>query len=168
MDRKRYPATDSMCRWRIRLFSYSVSESAYQHGKIRCIHVDKYSADNTEYIHSSRMLQVLVFQAMVVAFSCVNILILMAWQYVAHKYMGLSWTDVVKDIIPFGVIAAATMVVTYIVTLSISNIYILLISRIAIAAVIYYILMRFLHVSILRECMAFLKIKFLKIKHNYK
>jgi len=98
-------------------------------------------------------------QAMVIAFSCVNILILAAWQYVAYKYMGLSWTDVVKDIIPFGAIAAATMVVTYIVTLSISNIYILLVSRIVVAAVIYYILMRFLHVSILRECMKFIKIK---------
>jgi len=105
-------------------------------------------------------------QAMVIAFSFVNILILTAWQYVAYKYMGLSWIDVIKDIIPFAGIAAATMVVTYIVTQPINNIYILLILRIFVAALIYYILMRFLHVSILRECMDFFKTKILKIRHK--
>jgi len=80
----------------------------------------------------------------------------------------LSWIDVLKDIIPFGVIAVTTMIITYTVTLSINNIYILLISRIAVAAAIYYILMKSLHVSILRECMTFIKIKFFKSEHDSK
>lgn len=99
--------------------------------------------------------------AVVIAFSSLYVVVLIAWQFMANRYTGLKWMDVIKDICPFAIIAAVTMLLTYFITKSISNVYVLLISRIVIAAVIYYAIMRLLNVAILRECMTFVKSHFL-------
>ena len=48
-----------------------------------------------------------------------------------------------------------TMALTYYTTLSLTNIYILLISRCILAAIIYYAIMKIAKVQILKECEEF-------------
>jgi hypothetical protein len=64
-----------------------------------------------------------------------------------------------KDIAPFTMIAAVVMLVTHYVTLPVANLWLLLLSRIALAAALYYGIMRLLHVAILNECLQFIRKK---------
>ena len=48
------------------------------------------------------------------------------------------------------------MVATHYITLSIANLWLLLLARIAVAALLYYIIMRLLNVAIFKECMQFI------------
>jgi hypothetical protein len=69
-----------------------------------------------------------------------------------------------RDLLPFMVIALAAMAVTYLVTLSISNMYFLLVARILLAAALYVITMKLLRARILEECIEFIRSK--KSKHH--
>ena len=64
--------------------------------------------------------------------------------------------NVLKDIVPFMFCGALVMVATHFVTMAISNIYLLLVVRVLIAAALYFGMMRLLNVVILRECMQFI------------
>ena len=62
----------------------------------------------------------------------------------------------IKDILPFALAAIAVMVVTGFVTQGITNMWLLLISRVVIAAILYYVIMRVSGAVILKECLAFI------------
>ena len=96
------------------------------------------------------------FIAMVLGYSTFNILWLGAWQYYAHRMTGLRLTDVFKDILPFLAISLGVMTVTWLVTHPITNMYILLCSRIIIAAALYLTIMKLAHAVILQECIDFI------------
>ena len=106
---------------------------------------------------------------MVVAYTLFNIFWLAAWQPFARRIIGLRTVDLLRDVLPFMLIAAAVMLVTHFVTqwaivnyqLSIIN-YQLLLVRILLAAALYYAAMRLLHVAILQKCMQFIKSKKVK------
>lgn len=93
---------------------------------------------------------------MVIAYSAFNMLWLAAWQPSAKRIIGLRLWQMAKDVAPFMVIAAAVMVATHFATLPISNLWLLLLSRIAVAALLYYVVMRLLNVAIFKECMKFI------------
>ena len=93
---------------------------------------------------------------MVIAYSVFNILWLGAWMPSAKRIIGLRFLNVLKDIVPFMLCGALVMVATYFATMAISNIYLLLVVRVLIAAALYYGIMRLLNVVILRECMQFI------------
>ena len=93
---------------------------------------------------------------MVIAYSVFNILWLGAWMPSAKRIIGLRFLNVLKDIVPFMLCGALVMVATYFATIAISNIYLLLVVRVLIAAALYYGIMRLLNVVILRECMQFI------------
>ena len=76
--------------------------------------------------------------------------------------MGYRLMAFFKDILPFAFTAAVVMVVTGFVTLSIENLWLLLLSRVVIAAVLYYGVMRIAGAVILKECLAFIKGKIVK------
>ena len=94
--------------------------------------------------------------AMVIAFACINIMWLLAWQVFAHRLIGYRFVSMLRDLLPFMLIALAVMGLTYLVTRSISNMYILLIARILLAAALYVITMKLLHARILEECIEFI------------
>jgi O-antigen/teichoic acid export membrane protein len=96
---------------------------------------------------------------MVAAYTIFNILWLAAWQPFARRIIGLRAIDLVRDTLPFLAIAATVMVGTYYLTRPIGNLWLLLLARIAIAAVLYYVVMRLLNVAILRECLQFIRKK---------
>ncbi len=103
-------------------------------------------------------------QTMVVAYTIFMMAWLLVWQILMQHICRLRFMDVLRDIVPFMFCAAATMVVTYYVTMSIGNIYILLIVRLLLASCIYFAMMKMLKVKILDECLAFAKRKFARKK----
>jgi len=95
--------------------------------------------------------------AMVIAFAVITILWLTTWQLMARRLTGIRFSQVAHDILPFMVIAAVVMAITYLVTMWLDNIYLLLIARVAIAGTLYFLIMKSLHVTILEECLQFAK-----------
>ena len=94
--------------------------------------------------------------AMVAAFSALNVLFTACWHFALQRIIPLSTLDVLKDTIPFTLTAAAVMLATHYATLPIGNLWLLLLARIVMAAVLYYVIMRLLNVAILKECMQFI------------
>lgn len=96
---------------------------------------------------------------MVTAYTIFNIAWLAAWQPCARRIIGLRVIDLLRDTLPFIAIAAAVMLATYWLTLSVANLWLLLLLRVAIATALYYVAMRLLNVAILRECLQFIRRK---------
>ena len=61
-----------------------------------------------------------------------------------------------KDILPFAIIASATMAITWYVTCGISNLYLLFAAKIGISAALYCLLMWGSRVSIFKESLQFI------------
>ena len=98
-------------------------------------------------------------KAMVIAFACISILWLLAWQVFANRLIGYRFFSMFRDLLPFMLIALAVMVVTYFVTLHISNMLMLLVARVLIAAALYFITMKLLRARILEDCIEFIRSK---------
>lgn len=94
---------------------------------------------------------------MVAAFSALNVLFTVCWHFALKRIHSLSTLDVLKDTIPFALIAAVVMLVTYFATQSITILWVLLLVRIVVAATLYYVIISLLNVAILKECLQFIK-----------
>ena len=94
---------------------------------------------------------------MVIAYTLLNIIWVFVWQFFVKRLMTYRLLDFLKDIVPFAFVAAAVMVVTGFVTQGITNLWLLLLCRVAIAAILYYAVMRLAGTVILQECLTFLK-----------
>lgn len=93
---------------------------------------------------------------MVCAYSAFMVLWLVPWHHFAGRLAGYRWTEMLRDMLPFTLAAAAVMTVTHFATAAISNLWLLLVARIVLAAVLYYAVMRIARVQILYECEQFL------------
>ena len=98
-------------------------------------------------------------RTMVIAFACINILWLLAWQVFAYRLIGYRLFSMLRDLLPFMLIALAVMALTYLVTLHISNMLMLLVSRVLIAAALYFMAMKLLRARILEDCIEFIRSK---------
>lgn len=96
---------------------------------------------------------------MVIAYTVFNIVWLGMWQIYVRRLIGLRFLHAAKDVAPFALCGAVVMALTYVVTQPVTNLYLLLVVRILLVAVLYYGVMRLLNVAILQECMQFLKKK---------
>lgn len=96
------------------------------------------------------------------AYSALTILWLFVWQIIGYKLIGVTLLDTLKDTIPFAAISIAVMVTTWYATSFISNIYLLLVCRVLVAAGLYMLVMKMLKVRIMDECINFI----LKKKSN--
>lgn len=101
---------------------------------------------------------------MVGAYSAFLILWLVVWHGIAHRLTGVTFGETFMDIMPFCLAAALTMVVTYWLTSFLVSNILLLIARIVVATVIYFVMMKLAHAAILDECLAFAKSKMGKRK----
>jgi O-antigen/teichoic acid export membrane protein len=97
--------------------------------------------------------------AMVAAFSALNVLFTACWHYALQRIHPLPALDVLKDTMPFALIAAVVMLATHYATLSITSLWLLLLTRIIVAAALYFMVMRLLNVAILKECLQFIRKK---------
>lgn len=98
-------------------------------------------------------------RTMVIAYVLLNIIWLFVWQYFSRRLIGYRVWMFLKDILPFALAALAVMTATYFATQSIHNLWLLLLYRILMAVVLYYLVMRIAGAAILKECMAFVKKK---------
>ena len=119
---------------------------------------------------------------MVMAYTLLNILWVFVWHFFTNRLMSYGLLSFLKDILPFALAAAVVMVVTGLVTEFIVDslqwtvnsgqwtvdsydylrLWVLLISRVVIAAILYYGVMRISGAVILKECLAFIKGKKVK------
>lgn len=92
---------------------------------------------------------------MVIAYVVLNVAWVFIWHAFVWKMTGYHLGLFLKDIIPFALTATAVMMLTGFVTNNITNLWLLLISRVLIAAVLYYAVMKIARVQILKECEEF-------------
>jgi len=95
-------------------------------------------------------------QTMIITFVMINVVWLFVWQYFIWKLLGFTLIKALKDILPFAFFALAAMVVTYFITLGMSNIYIVFIAKIVIAAAIYIFTMWITSSVVFKESIQFL------------
>ena len=85
------------------------------------------------------------------------------WLLIRHAFLRreihLSYLNAIKDVLPFALIAAATMLVTGFLTRSIENIYLLLVLRVLMAAIIYLTAIWLSGAKIFKECVSYLQKK---------
>ena len=94
---------------------------------------------------------------MVIVYTLLNIIWVFVWQFFVKRQMTYRLLDFLKDIVPFALAAAGVMIVTGFVTQGITNLWLLLLCRVAMAAILYYAVMRLAGTVILQECLTFLK-----------
>ena len=95
-------------------------------------------------------------RSMVIAYMLINTSWLLVWLFFLRRLTGYGYWRFFCDVMPFALAAAGVMAVSYVATLSLSNLWALLLSRFAIAALLYYIVMKVARVKILKECERFL------------
>lgn len=96
------------------------------------------------------------------AYTLLNIVWLITWQWFAKRLIGVRLWDVCKDTIPFALISGVLMAVIGWLTGGISNSYLLLLVRIVLAVVLYAIIMKLLRVKMMDDCIQYLKGKKIK------
>ena len=101
---------------------------------------------------------------MVIAYTLLNILWIFVWLFFVNLLTGYRLWFFIKDTAPFAVAAFAVMTVTYLATAGICTLWLLLICRIAMAALLYYVIMRVARVQILAECQQFIVSKIRSVK----
>jgi len=101
-------------------------------------------------------------QTMVIAYVCLTLLWLFVWFFFVRRLTGYKLLMFLKDTVPFALIAFALMALTWLATKSITSLWLLLVSRVVMAAVLYYAVMSLLRVQIFQECVGFFKNKLRK------
>lgn len=95
-------------------------------------------------------------QMMVYAYVAITIAWTGIWHIFVQREIGFSPLQALRDIAPFLVAAATSMLATYYATQSITNIHLLLVARILMAALVYMGLMWLCGARIMRECLGFI------------
>ena len=93
---------------------------------------------------------------LVIAYTVFYIMWIGAWLPAARSLIGLRFLDLLRDTMPFLLIAAATTAATYFITRPITSLWLLLCVRIILAAILYIGIMRILRVNIMKECIQFI------------
>ena len=93
---------------------------------------------------------------MVLVYVLINIVWLLVWHYFVWREIRLRLFQALKDIMPFAVITAVIMFVTYYVTLPITNIYWLFLTKIILAFCLYVLVMWFSGSVTFKESMLYL------------
>ena len=93
---------------------------------------------------------------MVIYFVALNIAWLAIWQWFAWRLTGLTFMEALKDTLPFLVFTLAVLALTWWLTKGIENLWLLLISRILIAVVLYGGIMWVSGAKIMREAIHYI------------
>ena len=99
-------------------------------------------------------------ETVVWAYTALFVVWFFVWHFFVRRLSGYSLFHLLKDTLPFLIVAAAVMVFTGWVTTTVGTLWVRLILRIFLAASIYFIIMRSLRVKILDECLEFVKRKY--------
>lgn len=97
---------------------------------------------------------------MVYAYVAIVIVWVGVWNWFVWREIGFGLVQSLRDIVPFALISGAAVLGAYFATLGVGNVYVLFVCRVLLAAVLYLGLMWVCGAKILRECLAFVKLKF--------
>ena len=92
---------------------------------------------------------------MVRCYAAINIAWWMIWQALAWHEIRLSLWAALKDVLPFALIAAGVMAVTYFLTRPITNLYALFVAKVLLAAALYAGVMWISGAVTFRECLQY-------------
>ena len=92
---------------------------------------------------------------MVSVYVALTIVWMFVWYALAYRYISYRPLDFLKDTCPFLLAALGVMSLTYLATMSITNLACLLLARVVMAAVLYFVVMKVARVAILDECIRF-------------
>lgn len=104
-------------------------------------------------------------RSMVVGYTLLNLSWVFVWQFFVRRLTGYGFAMFMRDTLPFALAALGVMCATYLATASIHSLALLLAARVAMAAVLYYSVMRVARVHILAECQQFIVNKLFKHRH---
>jgi O-antigen/teichoic acid export membrane protein len=116
---------------------------------------------NTICISITQMVSMLLLHryginVMIMSYVSINISWMLVWHFFVWKIIHLNILSALKDIIPFAVIAAGVMTATYYLTHGITNIYLLIIAKVVIAAVLYPLVLWLTRSGTFRESAAYI------------
>ncbi|MCF0208504.1 MAG: oligosaccharide flippase family protein [Bacteroidaceae bacterium] len=92
----------------------------------------------------------------VLAFVVYTILYFFVWHYFTRPITGYTLFALLKDIVPFALIALVTMVITYYATAFITNLKLLLVARAVLAAIIYIGILKIIKAEELNEAVKYI------------
>lgn len=95
-------------------------------------------------------------KTMIAIYVIINSLWLVIWHYFANKEIRISLISILSDILPYIGASVITMAVTYFITLPVENTVLLMLSKIIVAAVLYFCIMRISGSSIQKETISYL------------
>ncbi len=93
---------------------------------------------------------------MTMLFVTLQLIWFFVWYFQVARFIDYHFMMLLSDICPFALTAAVVMGATYYITSGITNLYFLLFSRMALAALLYYTIMRLFHAHILLECQEYI------------
>jgi len=96
---------------------------------------------------------------MTVVYICINICWLMVWHYFVWREIGITLCNALKDVVPFFAISAITMLLTGWITSYMTNIYVIIITKIGLAVLLYTGVMWFSNAVIFKESLTFISKK---------
>ncbi len=94
---------------------------------------------------------------MIISYLCINIIWLLIWHYFIYNEITYKFTSFLTDIIPFLCTAAIATIATQYITSSISNIYILFISKILLTSILYISIIWISGSQTFKECLLYVK-----------
>lgn len=99
-------------------------------------------------------------EVMVWSYVAVNSLWLFVWHFLVDRLIGLRLADALRDVVPFGLIAAAAMAAAWGASWGVArwlgdNVYVSLAVKVTVAAATYLLCLRLLGAKILQECAGF-------------
>ncbi len=92
---------------------------------------------------------------MTAAYTALNVIWLFVWHALCRRLTGYRLRNFLSDILPFAATAVLTGAAAVICTLSLNSLWLLLVTKFLLFAVLYYAVMKLLKVRILSECEAF-------------
>ena len=96
---------------------------------------------------------------MVAVYTFINIMWLFVWHFFVRRLIGYRLRLFLLDVLPFALAALAVMTAVHFATQAIAELWLLLLVRIVLAALLYYAVMRVAGAKILEESMAFIRTK---------
>ena len=98
-------------------------------------------------------------QTMIITYISINIAWLLVWHYFVWREIRYRFIHLLMDIVPFLAIAGGVMIATHFLTLNIDNIHFLFVSKIAIAGLLYLLIMWMSGAKTFKESIQYLKKK---------
>lgn len=96
-------------------------------------------------------------EVMLTAYTAINILWLLVWQYFARKHVGIRLIDVLKDIAPYAVLSTVVMALTIFVSLPLNGMPLLSLAvKVLFAVSLYCCILWKFNSIVFRECITYL------------